>query len=347
MDGCTRKRYHHPRQNAQAPASLSAHGEKVTKPDSTGQNLASNAAEFLSAQIEKFVREDPRNRFSKIDGSPIFDSPLVGIANGYDPLFAKFKEVVGPTHLMPQEILEKTRTGSMDGEKHGTRTISVISWILPITHDTRLSNRRETKEPTRRWAHTRYFGEQLNDALRNHLVALLNQAGYMACAPANSSLFMRHTDHAGKDCSSNWSERHIAYAAGLGTFSLSDGFITPRGIAIRCGSVVTNLDLPPTPRPYENHKSNCLYFQGYDCQKCIQRCPAGAISGEGHDKAKCFDYTRSYWDRLNAEYEVGIAGCGLCQTGVPCEAMIPKAESHRAPRDVSNSPLDHTPQAPK
>jgi len=35
-----------------------------------------------------------------------------------------------------------------------------------------------------------------------------------------------------------------AYAAGHGTFSLSDGFITERGIAHRCGSVVTDLPLP-------------------------------------------------------------------------------------------------------
>ena len=30
---------------------------------------------------------------------------------------------------------------------------------------------------------------------------------------------------------STWSERHAAYAAGLGTFSLNDGLITERGIA--------------------------------------------------------------------------------------------------------------------
>ena len=47
---------------------------------------------------------------------------------------------------------------------------------------------------------------------------------------------------------SDWSERHIAYVAGQGTFSLSDGFITERGIAHRCGSVVIDLKLPPSPR---------------------------------------------------------------------------------------------------
>jgi len=49
---------------------------------------------------------------------------------------------------------------------------------------------------------------------------------------------------------SNWSQRHIAYAAGLGTFSLSDGFITPKGIAMRCGSVVCDAALSPTLQVY-------------------------------------------------------------------------------------------------
>jgi epoxyqueuosine reductase len=295
----------------------------------TRENLQDNATEYLSSQIEKYVREHPMNRFTGIDGAPIFDSPLVGIANGHDPIFIEYKGIIGPAHFTPREILQKTQEGSTGDGKHGMETISVISWILPITRETRLSNRREMKEPSLRWAHTRYYGEQLNDALRYYLVGLLNQAGYVACAPVVSNFFEKYSDTAGRDFSSNWSERHIAYAAGLGAFGLNEGFITQKGIAVRCGSVVTNLALPPTPRVYANHRSNCLYFQGYDCQKCIQRCPAGAISREGHDKAKCFDYTRSYWDRLNADYQVGIAGCGLCQTCVPCEAMIPAAKPRK------------------
>lgn len=51
---------------------------------------------------------------------------------------------------------------------------------------------------------------------------------------------------------SRWSERHAAYAAGLGTFSLSDGFISSRGIAHRCGLCQTKVSceaaIPPACR---------------------------------------------------------------------------------------------------
>jgi len=45
---------------------------------------------------------------------------------------------------------------------------------------------------------------------------------------------------------SSWSERHAAYAAGLGTFSLNDALITPKGIAHRLGSA----DYRSYPAPF-------------------------------------------------------------------------------------------------
>lgn len=127
---------------------------------------------------------------------------------------------------------------------------------------------------------------------------------------------------------STWSQRHIAYAAGLGTFSLSDGFITPKGIAMRCGSVVTDLGVPPSPRSYPHHLANCLFYVDGSCRRCIERCPGDAISEKGHDKHKCFSILfeeQKPWleGAHGAGYIGDYAGCGLCQTKVPCEGGIP------------------------
>jgi epoxyqueuosine reductase QueG len=127
---------------------------------------------------------------------------------------------------------------------------------------------------------------------------------------------------------SNWSERHIAYAAGLGTFSLSDGFITERGIAHRCGSVVTSLELPSSPRTAKGPYTNCLFYVNEKCGVCIERCPAGAITEKGHDKARCGQYLRDIGYnpeqfRQGYDLEKSVAGCGMCQTKVPCEAVNP------------------------
>jgi epoxyqueuosine reductase QueG len=124
---------------------------------------------------------------------------------------------------------------------------------------------------------------------------------------------------------SNWSERHIAYACGLGAFGLSDGLITAKGKAMRLGSVVTDLLLEPSEKIYPHHQANCLYYFNKTCKTCASRCPARAITEKGHDKDKCFEYTYSVVGKAKKdEYGVEIAGCGLCQTKVPCEFEIPK-----------------------
>jgi epoxyqueuosine reductase QueG len=124
---------------------------------------------------------------------------------------------------------------------------------------------------------------------------------------------------------SNWSERHVAYACGLGAFGLSDGFITPKGKAIRLGSVVTNLPLRPSRKRFPHPYFNCLYYFNQTCRRCAERCPTGAITARGHDKDKCCEYLDNGIDKAKTkEYGVTTAGCGLCQTKVPCEFEIPK-----------------------
>ena len=123
---------------------------------------------------------------------------------------------------------------------------------------------------------------------------------------------------------SMWSERHAAYAAGLGTFGLSDGLITPLGKAMRTGSVVARIHVPPTPRPYTEHHAYCLHFTHGTCGRCIDRCPAGAITKEGHDKVRCKTYLRGEVKTyIETTYGFEGKGCGLCQTKVPCESGIP------------------------
>jgi len=122
---------------------------------------------------------------------------------------------------------------------------------------------------------------------------------------------------------STWSERHAAYACGLGTFGLCDGLITPLGKAVRVGSVVARLEVPPTPRPYSDHRAYCLFFAQGTCGECIARCPAGAISEAGHDKVKCRDHLNRTRAFVGEHYGFDGYGCGLCQTGVPCESGVP------------------------
>ena len=276
-------------------------------------------AEFIRQAVVKFVEKSPYGR-RKIDGGRFYDEPLVGFGAGDDPLFDAYKAIIGPFHLTPRKIFD-----AAFGESRGPGPLSVISWVLPISEDTRKSNRKEDKFPSLLWSHTRYFGEPFNDRLRKHVVSLLERKGCKAVAPANSPLFARmHAPSGG--ITSNWSERHAAYVCGLGTFGLCDGFITPKGKAVRLGSVIVDLSLPPSGRPYADHRENCLFYFNGTCKACASRCPGGAITEEGHDKERCFAHMREKISPAKAnEYGVKITGCGLCQTKVPCEFEIPKA----------------------
>ena len=271
----------------------------------------------LIRHIEQLVEQDQANRGE--DGSRYFDTPLVGFASADDDLFTRYKIIIGPFHWTPSEGL------AMACGPRGPSARTVICWILPITEATRLSNRKEDRFPSRKWAHTRHFGEEFNDLLRKKMVDFIVGMGGLAAAPMLMERWSR-VDDPKIGLASTWSERHAAFAAGLGTFSLNDGLITPRGIAHRVGSVITNLVIEPSGRPYSDHRENCLTCRGLKCGVCITRCPVGAISLErGHDKERCRKYTYGpAFRKIGIKYGVKNTGCGLCQTDVPCESRIPK-----------------------
>lgn len=291
--------------------------------------ISTDAQQELYAAVEAFVRESPANRFDHLDGSLIFGPPLFGVADGDDPLFAQYKTIIGPYHLTPREVMDYALLEAPYAPHCAVEQLRVFTWVLPITETTRCSNREQHLAPSERWAHTRYYGERFNDAVRAFVVDWLRQAGYLAVAPLASSFFKTFNKDVEHSPSATWSERHALYAAGQGTFSLSDGLITPRGIAHRCGSVVTNLPLTVSPRPYPDHTYNCLHFREGNCGECIARCPVGAISVHGHDKRKCWGYVYGTLKPYFETYHVGATGCGLCQAGVPCEAQIPAGRGGR------------------
>jgi hypothetical protein len=280
--------------------------------------VSQKMAQMIEEEIKRFVRESPLNRMPDDANQTIFEEPLVRFADGNDPLFIEYKKIIGPDHLTPIEALVKTHNKQPED---GGKLVSVISWILPSIQKTRESNRSETTAPSKYWAYTKWYGEKFNNALRKHVVDMLTIRAYLSTAPAVQPFFKSEKNEKGDF--SNWSERHIAYAAGLGTFSLSDGFITEKGIAHRCGSVVVDLKLPANPRTAKTPFSNCLYYVNKNCIACIKRCPVGAITEAGHDKHKCKHYMDADLDHIKEDYSIGTAACGLCQTKVPCEFTNP------------------------
>lgn len=275
----------------------------------------------IRSEICRYVAENPANRFQG-SNDPFFNKPLIGVVACDDPLWTNFKSVIGDFHLTPEEMV----ASSLEGKAWSPR--SVISWVLPISRRTREINQREKQWPAKEWVLTANQGGILLAQLRAHVVEFLNSRGYRAVVPKPSTV-REKVGALDVPAASNWSERHVAYAAGLGTFSLNAGLITSSGIAHRCGSVITELSLPPTRRPYPDHWHYCLFHREGSCGACIERCPSGALSRKGNDKAKCYvQIYRKVPAVLTELYgltpdECKIGSCGLCQTKVPCESGIP------------------------
>jgi len=263
--------------------------------------------------------DGPGNNMEKGDAERAWDTPLIGFASGADPLFDQYKTVVGPFHWTPLEIWQQT----FPAEVARPEDLTVISWVLPQTMATKRDQREATVYPSERWARSRVFGEAFNRNLRRDIAQQLTNAGFSAVAPMETPQFSVK-DSKEYVYASTWSERHAAYAAGLGAFGLCDGLITAKGKALRAGSVVARIAVPATPRPYTDHRAYCLFYAKGTCGECIDRCPVGALSENGHDKVACkahLDRTRTY---VTENYGFVGYGCGLCQVGIPCESGLPE-----------------------
>ncbi len=274
---------------------------------------------FIVSTINKFL-SSPANSLQTDSAEKAWDEALVGFSSGDDPLYQNLKSDIGEFYWTPQEIFSL----SFPDISIRPEELTVISWVLPQTAATREDQRRRKQYPAERWSRSRVFGEETNFDLARRLADVLIRKGHPSVAPVLSPLWgMRTSEKYG--ISSNWSERHAAFISGLGTFGLCDGLITEKGKAMRCGSLVAKIVIPPTERKYSNYHDYCLFYVNGKCRKCISRCPVGAISEKGHDKDAC----KKYLFEVLAEYSkssYGFAsyGCGFCQTGVPCEAGIPR-----------------------
>jgi hypothetical protein len=286
----------------------------------TREMLATDPASAVRSLIEDFAAASPANDMGCGRPEKIWDTPLVGFAAGDDPLFDDYVAHIGDFYLTPAKIF---RQAFPEEAPAAAGDLTVIAWILPATAATRTDQAQSDNHPSERWARTRHLGEQFNEALRCYVVDTLRAAGTPTVAPMLAPFWRRRSRGPYAPCS-NWSERHAAHAAGLGTFGLCDGLITPVGKAVRVGSVVARLTIPPTARPYQDHRAYCLFFAQGSCGRCIPRCPAGALSVKGHDKQKCMRYTEIGMNAvLKKRYGIDTYACGLCQADVPCTDHVP------------------------
>ena len=279
-----------------------AGGSPATAQDVDKDNYAKNnlnakgiTAEMLGADVA-----------SGLIGMRFFQRPVFSITCADAPGFAEIKrpELVGPHHLMPRDWLPDAKT--------------VISIFLPYSRSTVEANKADPIEPAMEWLFTRVDGQQFLLAIGAEVRDAFIADGFKAVTPYTEDKYimqtgprpMPGTEHV-PPFSSNWSERHIGVVTGLGTFGLSTNFISRAGCAGRIISVITDWEIEPDARDYDDWLGYCNR-----CGACIRRCPAQAHfkDRQGKDHAVCGAFIGKTCAKYAPRY-----GCGKCQSGIPCE----------------------------
>jgi hypothetical protein len=276
---------------------------------------------FARAIADKVAHHPANSLEFPFAGERIFDEPLVGFVRGDDPILEDYKKIIGPHHFTPAQIMawQAARQGVAAPP---AADLSVVAIILPISAATRAENAARADWTSERWAQTRLLGEIFSQIMVREIVTGLMARGTLAVSPDVTPLFNKRR-YPAVGWASPWSHRHLAYAAGLGTFGMHDFLITEKGAALRAASFVAALPLRPNRvRPADIH-AHCLHHQGKKCLACARRCPVGAITEKGHDKEACYQRVAKSIGYVNRNYHIFIYGCGLCSVGTPCEGKRP------------------------
>ena len=291
--------------------------------------LIENLTNFL---LDYFETSELNCLPEEYGGGKIFSRPFIGVAKGNDPIFLKFKEVVGSEHYTPLEMWLAS------GQKQvPTSNLNIISIVFPFTNEIRMKSISPIRLskitlPAEIYSIARNFAKEFRNYIMEQTIAFLQNKGYNAIS---GKLSEAYTLVARKDFYSTWSENHVAFAAGLGTFGLHEGLITEQGCNVRLASVITDAPFEVTPRKSDEPYANCLYYAKATCRECAKNCPANAITEKGYDKMKCNKYRnkvaknmvprikpilKAYSRRINWKYKAQNypVGCELCQFGVEC-----------------------------
>lgn len=290
-----------------------------------------NPGLFIKEAVKDYVLTSPLNCLMDFDNKPFFGEPVISFADGDAPIFQNFKKSVSESHLLPREILEKQIPIPLK-KKPGfeIKHVSVISGALPINPEIIQSESKSQYGSTLMHNHMNWRGGHWGflKSVSDYIEVLFYIMGHHAVAPFFSPLYRSEPQKIAGNCRktiSNWSERHIAEACGLGTFGLNGMIITEKGVAVNLFSLVCDVELPPTPKPI---KQNCLYYREGSCRKCMERCQNTAISLEGRNARKCHEYAAQKLPEIlkkegKLQDIIGIPTCGLCTMGVPCSDRIP------------------------
>lgn len=255
-------------------------------------SLHSKITETIKSAVVEYVADTHTGKMWK--------EPIIEIIPVNNEKLKILRDIVSPEHLMPCDILPDAQ--------------SIISFFIPFQENIIESNISGTMA-SEEWARAYITTNDLIKTIGEKIEILMRQNGY-----ETGKIPATHNFDEGK-LISNWSHRHIAYIAGLGTFGINNMLITQNGCCGRFGSIIINYEFNGY-KPGKQISERCLNKINGSCRICWGKCIANAYENNSFNRHKCYGQCLK-----NAEYHKngGYADvCGKCLVGLPCSTKIPE-----------------------
>jgi epoxyqueuosine reductase QueG len=237
--------------------------------------------------------------YEKNNRLKLWKKPIIEIIPAKDRKLEILKEAVSVEHLMPYDILPDAK--------------SVISFFIPFQENIVKSNIKGTMA-SKEWAIAYIKTNDLIGVINRNIEELMGRNGYKTGKiPATHNFSI-------EKLLSDWSHRHIAYIAGIGTFGMNNMLITENGCCGRFGSIIINYELKEY-KQIDEINEKCLNKLNGSCGICQKKCIINAYENNNYDRYKCYKQCLE-----NAEYhkKIGYADiCGKCLVGLPCSTKEP------------------------
>ena len=226
----------------------------------------------------------------------IWEKPVVRFADAAHPGFVQLRQIVTPDHHVPQDYLQEAK--------------NVLSWFLPFRRELAKENAAGELSGAS-WADAYLVTNEMASWINEQLVHHIRQElGCNAAVPVDAGMISMEEPR------SRWSQRHVAYLAGHGSFGKNNMLISDKGSVGRYFSVVTALDVTPDAPVLQER---CLWKQDGSCGLCMRRCHAGALTEAGFDRFRCLEQCL-----VNMKRYPGADVCGKCTVELPCSYRIPE-----------------------
>jgi len=239
---------------------------------------------------------------NKID--KMWREPVIEIISVSNERIKDLKQIVSLEHFMPHDILQDAK--------------SIICFFIPFHENIVKSNINGTMA-SKDWAEAYIKTNDLIKVINDKVEELMQRNGYKTGKIPATHNFNEKT------LISNWSHRHIAYIAGIGTFGINNMLITKKGCCGRFGSIIINYEFDNYQQASEI-KEKCLNKLNGNCGICHKRCVVKAYDNNNFNRDTCY---KQCLENVKYHKETGYADvCGKCLVGLPCSLKEPVSSPH-------------------